>query len=85
MLPQYLSVKLRLTMDEIGTSGGYMRLMPQGDHYVWYCDWCDTRNVTLWVRIERNELCCAACQKTFPVHEQARPALGAGTEYYQLL
>lgn len=25
-----------------------MKLMPSGDHYLWYCEWCDTRNMTLW-------------------------------------
>lgn len=63
-----------------------MQLMPQGDHYIWYCEWCDTRNVTLWIRVERDEVCCAACHKRFPVMGEARQ--GAGTKkrgYYQVL
>jgi len=42
-----------------------MQLIPQGDHYIWHCEKCDTRNVTLWIHIEKNLVCCAACQKKF--------------------
>lgn len=51
-----------------------MQLMPLGDYYVWYCEWCDSRNLTLWTRIENNELCCAACHREFPAFEEAGPA-----------
>lgn len=62
-----------------------MQLMPQGDHYVWYCDWCDTRNSTLWVRVENNRVCCSACHKSFPLFDQT-PRLGASrASYFQLL
>ena len=47
-----------------------MKLMPQGDFYLWYCDWCDTRNRTIWTRVEQNELCCAACHKKFPAYDE---------------
>ena len=43
-----------------------MELMPVGDRYLWYCDWCDTTNVTPWVRMGEKEVSCAACHKTFP-------------------
>lgn len=43
-----------------------MELMPVGDRYIWYCDWCDTKNVTPWVRVREKEVCCAACHKSFP-------------------
>ena len=56
-----------------------MQLMPQGDYYVWYCEWCDTRNMTLWIRIEKNQLCCAACQKKFSAFEETRPARPSGS------
>ena len=62
-----------------------MQLKPQGDHYIWYCDWCDTRNATQWVRIERNRVCCAACQKTFTVFDEARKRCGDVTASFQLL
>ena len=63
-----------------------MQLMPKGDHYVWYCEWCDTRNMTLWIRIEKNQLCCAACQKKFTAFEETPLAGHSGKKaYYQLL
>jgi len=62
-----------------------MQLMPQGDHYVWYCEWCDTRNMTLWIKIEKNQLCCAACQKKFPAFEESLSRSACRTPYYQLL
>ena len=43
-----------------------MDLLPVGDRYIWYCDWCDTKNVTPWVRVRGKEVCCAACHKSFP-------------------
>ena len=44
--------------------------MPLGDFYVWYCEWCDTRNLTLWTKVEKDQLCCAACQKKFTAFEE---------------
>ncbi len=38
-----------------------MKLIPLGDYYVWYCDWCDSRNLTLWTRIETKSIACGAC------------------------
>jgi len=55
-----------------------MQLMPLGDHYVWFCEWCDTRNMTLWTRVEANQLCCAACHKKFTAFEEARPSGPSG-------
>ena len=39
-----------------------MKLIPHGDHYLWYCDWCDSRNFTLWTRVEKGKVQCGACQ-----------------------
>jgi len=64
---------------------GHMKLMPSGDHYLWYCEWCDTRNMTLWTSIERNQLCCTACQRKFPAFEETRPIGGGKGRCYQLL
>lgn len=61
-----------------------MQLMPQGDHYIWYCDWCDTRNTTLWVRVQNNKLCCAACHKTFPLFEEHRAGRAPGADFSRL-
>lgn len=47
-----------------------MKLMPQGDYYLWYCEWCDSRNLTLWTKVAKNQLCCAACQKRFNAFEE---------------
>jgi len=40
-----------------------MRLSPIGDYYEWYCDWCDSKNLTLWTRFEKGEVVCGACHK----------------------
>lgn len=44
-----------------------MRIIPMGDYYVWYCEWCDSRNQTLWARLEGGSVTCAACQQRFTV------------------
>jgi hypothetical protein len=63
-----------------------MQLMPQGDHYVWHCEWCDTKNKTLWTNIEKNQLSCAACQKKFSAFEESHSQKSpVNNSYYQLL
>lgn len=47
-----------------------MTLMLLGDFYAWYCEWCDTRNLTPWTKLEKNQLCCTACQKKFIASEE---------------
>lgn len=42
-----------------------MKLIPIGDYYAWYCDWCDSRNLTLWTRVEKNKVYCGACHRQF--------------------
>jgi hypothetical protein len=37
-----------------------------GDYYVWYCEWCDTRNLTLWTRFEQDDVYCGACHRGGP-------------------
>ena len=44
-----------------------MKLMPQGDYYVWYCDWCDSRNHTLWTRVEKGKVICGVCYTPFAI------------------
>jgi hypothetical protein len=44
-----------------------MKLMPQGDYYVWYCDWCDSRNHTLWTRVEIGKVICGVCYTPFAI------------------
>jgi len=41
-----------------------MRLKLMDDYYEWYCEWCDTRNRTVWVRVHEDTANCAACQRT---------------------
>ncbi len=47
--------------------GAAMKLIPQGDYYVWYCDWCDSRNHTLWTRVEKGKVVCGVCYNPFVV------------------
>lgn len=44
-----------------------MNIIPQGDYYVWYCEWCDSRNLTLWTRFEEGKVLCGACHNRFPI------------------
>jgi hypothetical protein len=44
-----------------------MKMIPMGDYYVWYCEWCDSRNLTLWTRIETGRVSCGACHTPFPM------------------
>lgn len=63
-----------------------MKLMPQGDYYLWYCEWCDSRNLTLWTRVAKNQLCCAACHKKFHAFEEVSvPATLPGSDPTPLL
>ncbi len=54
-----------------------MKIMPLGDYYVWYCEWCDTRNLTLWTRFEKNDVFCGACHR-------GAPADGRGTAVFEM-
>lgn len=42
-----------------------MNIMPLGDYYAWYCDWCDTRNLTLQQKFTADTVTCGACHKHF--------------------
>lgn len=53
-----------------------MTIMPLGDYFVWYCDWCDSTNHFHWSRLNREELTCAAC---------SRPRSDADSELHGLL
>lgn len=54
-----------------------MELMAVGDRYIWYCDWCDTKNVTPWTKSKGNEVSCGACHKTFPSYGTEAQRKGA--------
>ncbi len=53
------------------------------DYYAWTCDWCDSENRTLWIRVAKGDLTCGACHRTtnlptagVAAGEQNRPAAG---------
>jgi len=49
-----------------------MRTMVMGEYYVWYCDWCDSKNLTPWTRASGGKVCCGGCHKEFPVSRSRR-------------
>ncbi len=51
-----------------------MKLMPVGDYYVWYCDWCDSKNLTLWTHFEKGQVVCGACHNHYPTVVMDSPA-----------
>ncbi|GFO53645.1 hypothetical protein GMSM_06520 [Geomonas sp. Red276] len=44
-----------------------MKTMAMSDFYVWYCEWCDSRNLTPWKTTAAGQVCCGGCHKEFPV------------------
>ena len=46
-----------------------MKPMPKGDYYEWYCDWCDSLNLSLWTRLMEEEVACGACLRANPLPE----------------
>ncbi len=34
------------------------------DYYNWTCDWCDSENRTLWVRVAHGDVTCGACHRS---------------------
>ena len=49
-----------------------MKLLTMGDYYVWYCDWCDSRNLTPWTSTVAGKVSCGCCHKEHPVVTQVR-------------
>ena len=45
-----------------------MRTKTLDDYYNWTCDWCDSENRTLWVRVAQGDVTCGACHRrtSFP-------------------
>lgn len=50
-----------------------MELMPVGDYYVWYCEWCDSRNLSLWTNMEKGTISCGACHHRFTMQGASYP------------
>jgi hypothetical protein len=42
-----------------------MKLTALGEYNVWYCDWCDTKNLTPGTRFEKEKVFCGACHIRF--------------------
>ncbi|RII25772.1 MAG: hypothetical protein CXR31_12215 [Geobacter sp.] len=40
-----------------------MKLIPAGDYYLWFCEWCDSQNNTLWTRMDAHHLTCGVCSR----------------------
>lgn len=55
-----------------------MRLIPQDDYYLWYCDWCDSRNLTLWTRVETGQFQCGACHMQAVISHDSSVERSAG-------
>ncbi len=47
-----------------------MKIVPRGDYYVWHCEWCDSRNSTIWTRIDSQIVTCSACKQSFGIGEE---------------
>lgn len=56
-----------------------MKIMPNGDYYLWDCDWCDSRNRTLWTRIDEGKLVCGVCFASCHISITGQFAECAGT------
>lgn len=45
-----------------------MKLIPADDYYLWFCEWCDSQNRTLWTRMDAHHLTCGACSRQVAVN-----------------
>lgn len=39
-----------------------MKIKLNEDYYFWCCDWCDTENLVLWVKLQDGTY-CGACHR----------------------
>jgi hypothetical protein len=46
-----------------------MKTITMGDFYVWYCDWCDSTNMTPWSGTSGGHVSCGCCHKEFSYAE----------------
>lgn len=44
-----------------------MKTMNMGEFYVWFCDWCDSKNLIPWTGAVGGKVSCGGCHKEFPV------------------
>jgi hypothetical protein len=57
-----------------------MDLRLRDDYYEWYCDWCDTRNLTLGFRVTDGIFTCCACNKNMMYHDTSTPETTTPTQ-----
>lgn len=50
-----------------------MKLRSLDDYYYWACDWCDSENRTLWVKVASGDFRCGACHKQVEIQEAGIP------------
>jgi hypothetical protein len=53
-----------------------MKSLNMADYYVWFCDWCDSRNLTPWTGASTGKVCCGGCHKEYPVTGALRESDG---------
>jgi hypothetical protein len=41
--------------------------MSLDDYYLWYCDWCDSRNLTLLTSFDDGKVSCGACHQSLAI------------------
>lgn len=54
-----------------------MKFKTLDDYYAWTCDWCDSENRTLWVRVAQGDVSYGACHRptTLPTAGTGRPGV----------
>lgn len=52
-----------------------MKFESLDDYYVWTCEWCDSINRTLWVKVAQGDVACGACHLC-----TSHPTSGVGLE-----
>lgn len=45
-----------------------MKIKLSEDYYFWCCDWCDTENLVLWVKLQDGTY-CGACHRPMNLPE----------------
>ncbi len=43
-----------------------MKIRLNEDYYFWFCDWCDSENLVLWVKLQEGTS-CGACQRPMTI------------------
>lgn len=59
-----------------------MELTLKGDYYEWYCDWCDTRNLTLSFRVHDGTFACCACHRS--TNYELAPITAAARQFHDI-